>query len=86
MTILFPTRLLPRAAKSTFKTTVSLTRKTGAQLKSKLESTLNFLARRTDDAHGRRKGWAVLVPMAPKAKDFSRRRSFEPVTAGNQII
>ena len=91
MTVLFPTRLLPRAAKSTFKTTVkttvSLTRKTGAQLKSTLTSTLNFLARRNDDAHGRRKGWAVLVPMVPKSKkDFARRRSFEPVTAGNQII
>ena len=86
MTVLFPTRLLPRAAQSTLKTTISLTRKTGAQLKSTFESTLNFLARRNDGGHGRRKGWAVLVPMAPKAKDFSRRRSFEPVTAGNQII
>ncbi len=86
MTALFPGRLLPRAAKSTLKSTVSFTRKTGAHLKSTFESTLKFLARRHGGANGRRQGWAVLVPMTAKGKDFSRRRSFEPVTAGNQII
>ena len=65
---------------------MSLTRKTGAQLKSTFEFTLNFLSRRNDKSHARRKGWAVLVPMVPKAESLARGRGFEPMTAGNQII
>ena len=84
MTVLFPPSLLPKAAKSTLKSTVSLTRKTGSTLKSTLALTLKFLKRRKTTARERRNFFPVLAATAPEA--FSRSRSFEPVTAGSQII
>ena len=91
MTVLFPPALFPKAAKSTLKSTVTLTRKTGSTLK---KLTLSFLQRRKAAARARKSWVPMLAPhMTPHphgeampAQLGHRSRSFEPVTAGNQII
>jgi putative hemolysin len=85
MTSRFPAKLIPNAARSTLATTVLLTRKTGSRLKSTFQSTLRLLSR---GGLGDEGAWANRsVPIAPgETNGFTRTRSFEPVTAGSQII
>ena len=88
MTVLLPA-LFPKAAKSTLKTTMSLTRKTGSKLKSTLALTLNFLQRRENEARTRQ-SWVPVFAQPPilnsNAAPASQIRSFAPITAGSQII
>ena len=83
MTVLLPA-MLPKAAKKTLSTTVSLTRKTGSKLKDTIALTLKFLRRRKNEQRARH-GW-VPVFAQPSAGPASRVRGFEPITAGTQII
>ncbi len=90
-----PFALLGRAT-ATLKSTVKLSRKTGATFKSTLRLTLQFIKRRDNSAarHGRNPTMTVLFP--PKNSDAQTGlrsetaplpvRAFEPVTAGNQVI
>jgi putative hemolysin len=88
MTVLFPA-LLPEAAKSTLKTTLSLTRKTGSKLKSTLALTIKFLQRRKNESRTRQSWVPVFAqpPISdPNAAPTQPIRSFAPITAGSQII
>jgi L-ornithine Nalpha-acyltransferase len=78
--------------------TVTLTRKTGATLKSRLKRTFQFLGRRGQGPRNRSGRGFHMVTLFPKAAnhkilagtsaDFTREssRSFEPVVAGSQIV